>query len=913
MSKSSTQIEIELLDGQVVGAVSRINLGLESVEKKAQSVGENHGFEKFASGVKEFIEDPLQGVHGTIDGLLSKLGGIGGAGVGLAGAVSVFAAIGAAGYESMEKLAALGRETENVSLRMGLSTKEVGEFTFAAKAAGGDVGTLEHMMRGLTMAVEGTDAKSQAARETLRGFGVDIAALKDGTASTSDTLLKVSRGLEEMPNVFERNKVALDLFKRSGIEAIPVLMELEKNVTWAREHGLGLNDEELAKFNLYHRQLTEIGAEWDVLKRKMMEPIAGFISIIVGRGDTSSDFNYGGKQWELDDSGDWGPLGPKLHWMPAGGGFTGLQTVDQLKKSGGAARIGVAPVGIQFAGNAQQERDRASYFNTLPGAEEHLRDAQKSAKAAWDDYNDSANPTDALRDAWLKAAAAVKTYGAQVESLRKKTPKSKYDLRAPFDTEDAGTSGTAEEIIANMPDWQRMFPYDDLSHGIGMPDAGNIPNDVGGSEIAAKFTTQTQAREKAEADAADDAARRAADAANRLQDLQDQAAQKEAETFAHLFTSFTNAAQYGGHRGITSYFRQQGHSLEDTVIGNVAQQEIWPMVQGAIPHFSGALGNLLQGTPFGPKASDPLKAATDSNTAATIANTKALIAMATGARGGAGGGAAAAAAAAGLDDGSLSMPDGGGAVGGIYNPFGGTLSGASDLSDSAFGLSGWGAHSASASGSPISGLASIMSKVKGFGGDFASGAADPIGMLFGGSDNYTGTLTFAQGLGAGTALAAAGFAAYTGIAQIVKGGAHNALGGIGTLTGTAAALDPDPLSKSILGAVAIGSGLLSMILGNPQTQRQNQINAFLTDNAYAGPTPVSYTRDMNGQTMGTDFMGNSRQTGGNTSITIQAMDSESFNGFLQKNPSALDNGMYSVFQNGNKTAPQLRQIMLGGS
>jgi hypothetical protein len=108
--------------------------------------------------------------------------------------------------------------------------------------------------------------------------------------------------------------------------------------------------------------------------------------------------------------------------------------------------------------------------------------------------------------------------------------------------------------------------------------------------------------------------------------------------------------------------------------------------------------------------------------------------------------------------------------------------------------------------------------------------------------------------------------------------------------------------------------MVSMILGDPKTQWSNQINQFLTDNAYAGPTPVSYTRDMYGRDMSSDFMGNSRAAGGApTTININTIDSQGVADFFDKNTIALDGGMLKVFQNGNRSVPQLRQVMLGGS
>jgi hypothetical protein len=109
-----------------------------------------------------------------------------------------------------------------------LTAKEVGQFGFAAHAVGQDVQIFERMMRGLTMAIEDDSAKGEQARGRLRRFGVDMAEVRNGTASTSEVLQQIAEGLDKLPTTWERNTAALDIFKKSGIEAIPVLLELKR-------------------------------------------------------------------------------------------------------------------------------------------------------------------------------------------------------------------------------------------------------------------------------------------------------------------------------------------------------------------------------------------------------------------------------------------------------------------------------------------------------------------------------------------------------------------------------------------------------------------------------------------------------------------------------------------------------------
>ena len=54
-----------------------------------------------------------------------------------------------------DSLGEYGTHIKDVELRTGLTAKEVGQFSFAARVAGQDVQIFERMMRGLTMARSG--------------------------------------------------------------------------------------------------------------------------------------------------------------------------------------------------------------------------------------------------------------------------------------------------------------------------------------------------------------------------------------------------------------------------------------------------------------------------------------------------------------------------------------------------------------------------------------------------------------------------------------------------------------------------------------------------------------------------------------------------------------------------------------
>jgi hypothetical protein len=110
---------------------------------------------------------------------------------------------------------------------------------------------------------------------------------------------------------------------------------------------------------------------------------------------------------------------------------------------------------------------------------------------------------------------------------------------------------------------------------------------------------------------------------------------------------------------------------------------------------------------------------------------------------------------------------------------------------------------------------------------------------------------------AGADIAIGGITAYQ---QFKRGGAKGALGGTSAILGTAAALDPEPISKMALGLTAAVTGLVSSILGDPKQIRQRQIENTLYNNQYQAPQAISISSTTRGGYSDVDSMGNIRSS-----------------------------------------------------
>ena len=270
------QIDTVTTGQQQVEALSQALNKVVNIADKAGNSGS--AFSSFPSAVKSFVQDPLGAAETSLTKFASGFGVIG---IAAGGSIAVLSAFATASIAATRSLAQLGIETQNISIKTGLSTREVGLFSFAAKAAGGDIGSFETAMRKLSAGLVdgGTDGKKAA--DALRTLGVASRASSGELRPMGEIFQDVAAGFGRMGSAAERNKLAVDLFGRSGIDLIPILERLNANLGVAKSLGLGLSDPELAKMKEYQSRITAIDAAWETAKRHFKESIAGtfFINI----------------------------------------------------------------------------------------------------------------------------------------------------------------------------------------------------------------------------------------------------------------------------------------------------------------------------------------------------------------------------------------------------------------------------------------------------------------------------------------------------------------------------------------------------------------------------------------------------------------------------------------------------------
>jgi len=412
--------------GQEERAVQAITKAYDKMIAAEHGGGESR-WQKFGENIKGFIESPLQSIKGAAGGVLEAMGPMWSA---VSAGAAVLGAVAVTGFEAAKSLAEYGLQIKNVELRTGFTSKEVGQFGFAARMAGQDASIFERMMKGLSEASDEQSSKGEKARTTLVRMGVDLRTVTGEMKSTSQLMLEISEGLGKMPEGVQRDAAAMDLFKKVGIEAIPVIAGLAENVKRAKELGLGATEEDLQRWEKYHQNVTEAEVLWERFTRKIKEPLAAVVTFLF-RDRAGNEYSIGDLQKRGVNVGQWAPR-------------TSWQQSQDAKAAGfgqGAAwqTGGMLDDAMSYTGRIE-DRKRADAAVLAFQASEGLQGKLKAAEAALSKMTKPEVGVSSIQDVSDYRAAEQKVAGfkGQIEAGRQATEQMKEFRRAATEFEKKG-------------------------------------------------------------------------------------------------------------------------------------------------------------------------------------------------------------------------------------------------------------------------------------------------------------------------------------------------------------------------------------------------------------------------------------------------------------------------------------------
>src|SRR5579859_5502642 len=376
---------------------------------KMIEVEQGNKWSNFAQSVKGFIQNPLQSAGSAAESLITKLGPIGGA---LAAGGAAIGAFALAGFEAAKSLGEFGVQTANTATRMGLTTREVGQFSYAAKVAGSDISALEGTMRKLSQGLADGDAAGKKTRDAMKDLGIEARNVDGSARPMSAVFLQISERLNGIADPAKRDAEAIRLFGRAGVEVLPTILGLSENLKRARELGFGASEEEIRRWEKYHQTITEAESLWDRLVRKIKEPIAATV-IVTYKWLTGANGNIApGGNPKYGEGSPLPPEGSELLgnrglYAPGASAIPGLQA-QYLRE------------GISQSGASRELRSQLE--TGLEGAKSKLEDLKQSYLEAKNSAQSLAANSlllpEAGKKAWQELEKARKEYERQSDLVK---------------------------------------------------------------------------------------------------------------------------------------------------------------------------------------------------------------------------------------------------------------------------------------------------------------------------------------------------------------------------------------------------------------------------------------------------------------------------------------------------------------
>lgn len=903
--------------------------------KGADKVNEHPGFNAFAEKIKQGIQDPLGAAGNMAEGFLTKLGPVG---VGVAGIAATMVAAGVASVSFMRQLGSLGEGIEATGVRMGLSNRQVQDFSFAMKYAGGDISSLEGTMRLLSKEIDGGGSH-------LRNMGIEFQDFATGkTRPISDILIQLSERWRGMTDTIKRNAEATAVMGRGALGVLPQLMELSEGL--GKLNGRVLSDGDLGGFKEMRHQVALIDRDWDFLITKLKQGVVIPFSWMFPSEDTKAPKGkFGSANFPLGFiDGPRGEMSPefraKYDAAMAAKAEAAKPTAEQLLSIGrNDAAIAAAQLGDTGNQLASAKRKLADDLASLKvGMLPEVNKATFEAIAA--DRAQVAS-LEAREAATKKLAETIKGLIAEVEKQTKtendyttklvtggrqlylnanpipvpQQPGEELMLMAwTRQQQTRRYSGTTDEEFSAMWNDQQLHSgqrdlkdaRDNERRGMGLygvqaslggvseidqiNTAAALRKQYADQEFAAQekianaklmlAKNEQQASEASQLyeDALEAKQQKRFDAEIERQQALLQMALRQKQEFQNLAVGLFDSILHGGTSG---FLKQQGEHLLDQAVGRAAG-----LAWGDPTKGTGISAQLSKVIPKG----GPLDKLFGLGVGTGADPSMKLMAA----------GSELSTAAADLINAAraLAMSRSGGG-GGPFGGFGG-FGGFTRASSGSGGEGGGGDSTA--------GMTQLPSGLWSRGPVDSSGGYTPAnwGSGEGGGETY-GLPTDGQSSGGNSGEGGGGSKAVGyGMAGI---GAGLGIYGAVTSPSTKGKLASGGGSLMAVGAMVpgpVGLGLMvagaavevaSMFLGDPKADRAKDLATEQQSRSYTMPSGADYSMDASGRYSDYNYQGKNRQV--SVTYNVYAMDSTSFRDFLIANPNALSSGITSAIAGGN--------------
>lgn len=288
--------------------------------------------EQLAASIKNFVTNPLQAAGNAAESFVLRYGAMGVAAVGAGAAIAVG---GAAIYRATIELGNYAEQIQNTAIRTGLTTTETQLFSRSAELAGVNAGALTASMRTLSRGLSENSEEGKKAKLALQelGLGADAAFRPMG-----QLLPEIFQKLANVRSEMERDRIAIDIFGRGGLELLPLVGNLKELERQIKATGIIIDEQGIAKMADYDDKMRLLGMRWEALKNSLAQKAVAVIEF-VGGGDINLR-----------------ALGFRALRQLAPGPGHALEAWDQYRQYQESVEAGASPTGQEVLDRQREQR-----------------------------------------------------------------------------------------------------------------------------------------------------------------------------------------------------------------------------------------------------------------------------------------------------------------------------------------------------------------------------------------------------------------------------------------------------------------------------------------------------------------------------------------------------------------------------
>lgn len=203
--------------------------------------------------MKEFSEslEHFQGQFGGIRNAASEMGEK----LERLGLISVFAEGGIIGLTN--KIADMGYELGETSIKTGLTTEQLQYWQYAAKQSGVDAEQLTNAFRFMNVAMGEARNKTSLQSQAFRYLGISLKDTHGRAKDTNTVFIEVMKRLGSMRDVAMKNRVAMILYSRSYLDLLPLMKSVsegsKENAEDFKRYGFVLSEDAIKQSEEFHR------------------------------------------------------------------------------------------------------------------------------------------------------------------------------------------------------------------------------------------------------------------------------------------------------------------------------------------------------------------------------------------------------------------------------------------------------------------------------------------------------------------------------------------------------------------------------------------------------------------------------------------------------------------------------------